>query len=61
MLIWLFKQSQTAVHSGKIDICHLFCYGDLRLLSIFVKTTKYTKAIEVIVVEYFIINLQDQI
>ena len=28
-LICLFKLLQTAMHSGKIDIHHIFCYGEL--------------------------------
>ena len=28
-LVCLYKRFETAVHSGKIDIRHLFCYGEL--------------------------------
>ena len=42
-LICLFKQFQTTMHSGKIDICHLFCYRENLLLSKFVTNVWYVK------------------
>ena len=33
MLICLFKRFQNAMHSGKIDIRHLFCYGELHIMT----------------------------